>query len=113
MMQVSKLAGVISGRQVGIWLGLNLLDLGLSLIALEYGRANEFSILRFFLEKIGNTPSYYPSSYVWYGVYKMGLAMAVPILLAQIKKSHLLRWLNVCLVCVCLYIIVMLIRTFS
>jgi hypothetical protein len=112
-MQVSKLTGIISSRQVGIWLGLNLLDLALSLIALEYGRALELTTMAWLLEKVPGTCSYYQSSYIWYGLYKMGLAVLVPVFLARVNKPNLLRWLNLGLAAVCLYITAMLIKTFS
>ncbi len=113
MMQVSKLTGIISGRQVGIWLGLNLLDLGLSLIALEYGRALELPTMAWLLAKVPGTCMYYQSSYIWYGLYKMGLAILVLAILVLAGKSSLLKWLNIGLAGVGLYIMVMLVITFS
>ncbi len=104
---------IMGSHQVALWLGLNLLDLVLSIIALEYGKANEFSMLRFFLKKIGKTPYYDPSSYVWFGLWKMGLAVCVPFILAWAKRLKLIKWLNIGLGGICLYITVMLIKTFS
>lgn len=104
---------IMGSHQVWLWLGLNLLDLVLSIIALEYGKANEFTMLRFFLEKVGRSPHYYRSSYIWFGLWKMGVAVCVPFFLAWVKKPHLLKWLNICMVGLCLYIMIMLIKTFS
>ncbi|MFC1892686.1 hypothetical protein ACFLYR_01435 [Chloroflexota bacterium] len=113
MMQVKGSVEIISSRQVGIWLGLNLLDLGLSLIALEYGRALELPTMAWLLQKPPGSPAYYQCSYIWYGLYKMGLAVIVPAFLVRINRPHLLKWLNIGLVAVCFYITVMLVITFS
>ncbi len=104
---------VMADHQVVLWLALNLLDLGLSLVGLEYGRAKESPMLAWLLQKVPMTTVYYPASYIGYGLYKMGLVLGVPFLLAGLKRPHLLKWLNVGLACVCLYIGVMLVKTFS
>ena len=98
--------------QVTVWLLLNLLDLVLSIVSLNYG-ARELPMLAWLLEKEPKIPEYEALSFLWYGLYKMGLAVLVPAVLARIKKPHLFKWLNICLGCLCFYIIVMLVKTFS
>lgn len=108
-----KAIGVVADSQVVLWMALNLLDLGLSLVGLEYGRAKELLMLACLLQKAPRTAIYYQASYIGYGLYKMGLAVGVPFLLARLKKPYLLKWLNGCLVCICLYLVIMLVKTFS
>ncbi len=95
---------VMGSHQVAIWLGLNLLDLVLSIISLNYGALEANPMLRWMYQWLG---------LAGYAVYKLGLAVFVLVLLAGIKKLKLLLWLNIGLGCLCLYIIAMLIKTFS
>jgi hypothetical protein len=114
-MQISNVCGVtkmMGSRQAVLWLALNLLDLGLSIVSLEYG-ARELPMLGWLLVKIPMTSQYVTISYVWYGAYKIGLAALVLTILVLIGKSSLLKWLNIGLAGVGLYIVVMLIITFS
>ena len=99
-------------HQVVLWLGLNVLDLVLSIVSLNYG-ARELPMLKWLLDKLPGASEYTLVSLIWYTLYKMGLVVLVPLLLARINKPHLLRLLNILLGCLCLYIIVMLIKTFS
>ena len=72
---MKSLRGMIS-----LWLGLNLMDLITTLIALEQGHSEGTLIMA----NLGR------SEFI---VYKVVLTVAVPILLIRIKKSHLLKWL--------------------
>ncbi len=65
------------------------------------------------LEKAPGSLVYYQSSYIWYGLYKMGLAVLMLAFQARVNRPHLLRWLNTGLAAVCLYITGMLAKTFS
>ena len=109
----SKFLKIMGSHQVPLWLGLNLLDLVLSLICLHY-RGQEFNpMMTWLLDKVPRLTEYNELSFIWYGAYKMGLAVFVLLLLDRIKKLHLLKWLNICLGCLCLYYLIILIITFS
>ncbi len=109
---VSSVTKVMGSRQAAVWLALNLLDLGLSIISLEYG-ARELPMLGWLLVKVPMTSQYVTISYIWYGAYKIGLAVLVLTILALTGKPNLLKWLNIGLAGVGLYIVVMLVITFS
>lgn len=111
-MMLVKTVKIMGGNQVALWLGLNLLDLVLSIVSLNYG-ARELPMLAWLLEKMQGSSRYIPLSLVWYGSYKMGLTALVLLGLDRMKKLHLLKLLNIGLGCICLYIIAMLIKTFS
>ena len=99
-------------RQVIIWLALNLSDLLLSILAFQWS-GRELSMLVWLLERApGAEIQYRPDSYLAFGLCKMGLAVGALLLLSAIRKPHLLKWLNLALLILCLYTILMLILTF-
>lgn len=101
---VDKVIRVMGSHQVALWLGLNLLDLVLSVISFNYTAYEANPLLRWLHNEHGVSG---------YALYKLGMAVFVLLLLAGIKKLKLLLWLNIGLGCLCLYITVMLIKTFS
>ena len=94
----------MGSNQVALWLGLNLLDLVLSIVSLNYGALEANLIPRWMRQELG---------LIGYALYRLGLVALIPLLLARVKKLHLLQWLNIGMGCICLYLIVMLIKTFS
>lgn len=94
------------------WFGLNLLDVSLSILALQYGAGRETGPLVWFLDRTPKTWYYDPSSYITYGAIKMGGTVLVPLLLSRIHKLHLMKWLNIGIAVVCAYLAFMLVLTF-
>lgn len=67
-----------------VWIGLNLTDLYLTVMAMEKGLAEANPAISWLG---GNIPGLVG--------YKMGLTIAVIFLLARIKRLYLLKWLNI------------------
>ena len=75
-----------------MWGALNFLDVGLSVIAGQNGAVEVGLIVRLF-----------DDNYSGVMLYKAVMVTAVPAFLTQVKRMHLLRWLNIGMGCICLW----------
>lgn len=78
--------------QAGLWVSLNLLDLGLSITANHAGAVEVGLIARLFgISSWG------------FIVYKAVMVVAVLAFLTQVRKAYLLPWLNIGMGGICLW----------
>jgi len=91
-MRIASTKGGGASAEAGLWVTLNLLDIGLSLTAIYVGAVEVNLAVR----ALGMGP--------WaFITYKVAMAVIVVAFLAHAGKAHLLRWLNTAMGGICLW----------